>query len=286
LRDNHEKLFGVCLFSYLLGNVNGLLIQMNLEESIKTAQVEALEEWIIRINRSGKSKDLKSKEVDFITEYMKGYWRKDLKSLVSGSDFMKQLPPPLRKKLFGQHLCVGVAENFEDFFGELEAELAYRLIPRLEYCRYSKSGRDSWETASILKAGKVPKNIYFLLTGYVGLYSTDGWSKYISLSAGALYGEAFVVFNIPASYWFKFDTTAAQDKNVDKIEIKSEMYKISAEDFMTIIKDYKNGFQIIRREALRKRAMYRQLKKAFIQQELSKMENKESIFLYSETNTK
>ena len=73
---------------------------MNLEESIKTAQVEALEEWLIRLNRLGKSKNLKNKEVDFITEYMKGYWRKDIKSLVDGNDLMKQLPPTLRRKVF------------------------------------------------------------------------------------------------------------------------------------------------------------------------------------------
>ncbi len=87
------------MFSYLMGNVNGLLAQMNLEENIKSQQTEALEDWLIKLNRVGKNKRIKNKDTEFVTDYMKSYWVHDIKNIAEGSDFMRQLPPTLRRKV-------------------------------------------------------------------------------------------------------------------------------------------------------------------------------------------
>eukprot|EP01022_Parablepharisma_sp_SALTPOND_P016763 TRINITY_DN2533_c0_g1_i1.p3 TRINITY_DN2533_c0_g1~~TRINITY_DN2533_c0_g1_i1.p3 ORF type:complete len:298 (-),score=29.16 TRINITY_DN2533_c0_g1_i1:2033-2926(-) len=136
----------------------------------------------------------------------------------------------------------------------------------MDYCRYTRSSRDAFEDVSILKPGKVPKDIYFVLTGYVGLYSTDGLDKYTALFPGTVYGEAFVMFDIPASYWFKYDLSAIAEAPKQNSEIKAEMYKIKAQVFMEILKDYPAAHRIIRRESLKKRMIYRQAKRSFIQQ--------------------
>ena len=92
-------MFGVCLFSYLLGNVSGLLAQIYMEECINLKQTEELEEWLIRINRLGKTKSMRNKDIKFITDYMKSDWRKDIKWLLEGNNFMFQLSPVIRRKV-------------------------------------------------------------------------------------------------------------------------------------------------------------------------------------------
>ena len=132
----------------------------------------------------------------------------------------------------------------------------------MDYLRHSKSHSKSIETLSILKPGKVPKHICFFLSEYVGLFSTDGITKYYDIPAGDVFGEGYVLFNIPASYWVKFDFSSQNYKNKDEINV--EMYKVDAKSFIEILKDYPMTHKIIKKEALIKRSIYRQRKQAVI----------------------
>jgi len=88
------------MFSYLLGNVNGLVAQLNYEANLKSQQAEQLEEWLLKLDRAGKNKRLSNANYKFITNYMKMYWNKNQKGIDKDGEFVTQLPPSLRTKVF------------------------------------------------------------------------------------------------------------------------------------------------------------------------------------------
>ena len=65
-------LFGICMFSYLLGNINGLVVQLSYYAHITGQQEEELENWLLRMDRSVK-KQMSRKQANFITKYLKEY---------------------------------------------------------------------------------------------------------------------------------------------------------------------------------------------------------------------
>jgi len=88
------------MFSYLLGNVNGLVAQMNAEDNLKSAQAEALEDWLLKLDRVGKTKKLPTYKIDAITVFMKHYWKLNIKDMDKECEFLRLLPPQLRSKVF------------------------------------------------------------------------------------------------------------------------------------------------------------------------------------------
>ena len=88
------------MFSYLLGNINGLVAQLNYEANLKSQQAEQLEEWLLRIDRAGKTKHLSNSQYKFITNYLGTYWNKNIKGIDTEKEFVVQLPPSLRTAVF------------------------------------------------------------------------------------------------------------------------------------------------------------------------------------------
>ena len=74
-----------------------MLLQINLEENLNSKQDEDIEEWLVRLNRLGKDRRLKNRDMKFIAEYIKTKVKKDVKLLIEGNEFMAQLPPTLRR---------------------------------------------------------------------------------------------------------------------------------------------------------------------------------------------
>ena len=72
-------------------------MQINLEENLNSKQDEDIEEWLVRLNRLGKDRRLKNRDMKFIAEYIKTKVKKDVKLLIEGNEFMAQLPPTLRR---------------------------------------------------------------------------------------------------------------------------------------------------------------------------------------------
>jgi hypothetical protein len=87
------------MFSYLLGNVNGLVAQLNAEANLKGKQHEELEAWLLRLDRLGQNKRISNNDIAHITNYMSSYWRQTIKGLDTSNDFLPQLPPPLRRRV-------------------------------------------------------------------------------------------------------------------------------------------------------------------------------------------
>jgi len=87
------------MFSYLLGNVNGIVAQMSVEEGLKQKQVEDLEEWLLKLDRVGKMKRIKNEDIDFITKYMNGYWWNSVKDMDKECQYIALLPPPIRRRV-------------------------------------------------------------------------------------------------------------------------------------------------------------------------------------------
>ncbi len=162
---------------------------------------------------------------------------------------------------------MAIAETFSEFFGELEAEFATRIITKMEYCKFTGLRSDGSDSDMILRAGKVPKYIYFAVHGNVAIFSTDGLDKYVDIEAGSVYGESFVLFGIPASYCFKYDIPRpGLTDSTSERDTKADMYKISAEDFMNVMKDYPTAYTIIKAAATTKRREYRRAKRLWIGQ--------------------
>ena len=94
------------MFSYLMGNVNGLVTQLSYEAQIESKQEEDLENWLLRMDRAVRTQ-LSTRQCDFIIKYLRNYWAKNIKGVDAGSEFVVQLPPRLRKKVvfasFGLH---------------------------------------------------------------------------------------------------------------------------------------------------------------------------------------
>ena len=89
------------MFSYLLGNVNGLVMQMNASEALKSKQAEELEEWLLKVDRVGKTKRIQNEDIDFITKYMNSHWFNNVQNIDKSCEFMAQLAPPLRRRVCG-----------------------------------------------------------------------------------------------------------------------------------------------------------------------------------------
>ena len=88
------------MFSYLLGNVNGLVAQLNYEANLKSQQAEQLEDWLLKLDRAGKNKRLANNQYKFVTNYLQAYWGKNIRGLDSEREFVMQLPPSLRTQVF------------------------------------------------------------------------------------------------------------------------------------------------------------------------------------------
>jgi len=95
----NKKLFGVCMFSYLMGNVNGLITQLNYEATLSSQQEENLESWLLKMDRAVQMQ-LSSKQCDFVIQYLRNYWAKNIKGIDTDSEFVEQLHPNLRRKVF------------------------------------------------------------------------------------------------------------------------------------------------------------------------------------------
>ena len=91
------------MFSYLLGNVNGLISQVNAVENLRSQQSEDFEEWLLKLERSGKSKRLDEKLIESINKYMANYWHYNVKDIDQECEFIRFLSPKLKAKV---HFCL------------------------------------------------------------------------------------------------------------------------------------------------------------------------------------
>ncbi len=254
------------MFSYLLGNVNGLVVQMSAENNLKRKQAEELEEWLLKVDRVGKTKRIHNDDIDFITRYMSSYWHNNVQNMDQG-EFISQLDAPLRRSLFNKYIFLRIKDVFHHFFDGLDAEFARKLILKMEYSKYSTQGRQTTECTQFIKAGKVPSFVYFVLSGHLGLYSFDGILQYLTLKAGSIFGEVYVLFHIPCTYTLKYDPFHLDVSSA--AEKVTELYRVSAEDYLNILKDYEPVYLRLKSEATTKRRVYRKLKCKCIERSLA-----------------
>ena len=86
------------MFSYLLGNINGLILQANYAARITSQQEDQLEVWLLRMDRAVKTK-ISRKQSNFVTNYLKDYWRNNIKG-ITDNEFVALIPPGVRRKVY------------------------------------------------------------------------------------------------------------------------------------------------------------------------------------------
>ena len=158
-----------------------------------------------------------------------------------------------------EHLLVNTKNKFKRFFEGLHSDFVRRLMMKMEYGRFDINSEQGIDSICIQKAGKVPKLIYFVISGKLGLYSFDGVERYMILGKGSVYGEVFILFGIPTTYTLKFDPHLSKRKRT------TDVYKVDAEDFLMILKDYRCVYHTLKREGIKKREVYRKFKKHTIE---------------------
>lgn len=155
-------------------------------------------------------------------------------------------------------MFVGVKKQFRLFFESLDPEFTKHLILKMEYTRFCPSGEQEVEEVLIQKAGKIPKTIYFIMQGTLGLYSFDGVERFMELRRSAVYGESYILYGIPSPYTLKYDPAHCRTKVVDA-------YKVDAGDFLNILKSYRCVYHTLKSEGIHKRRVYRIYKRKYIE---------------------
>ncbi len=164
-----------------------------------------------------------------------------------------------------QHLFADIRKTFKNYFEGLDREFVKRLIFSMEYFSITKDYRQDLTRVVILKAGKVPKSIFFLVSGTLLICCVSGVRPFMQLHPGGIYGEAYVLFGIPNTYALAYDTNPNMGANPTGTVNAVEGYKVRAEDYLSILKDYHGVYLLLRAEAIRKRRIYRSLKQASLQ---------------------
>jgi len=139
----------------------------------------------------------------------------------------------------------------------------------MEYFGITKDFRPDTSRFSIVKAGKVPKDIYFLISGVLLMCSVDSVTPYMQLHPGGIYGEVYVLFGIPATYSLIYENSPKIGGKVVPIN-NVETYKVDATEYLNIIKDFVGVYTILRTEAVKKRRIYRKLKRECLVQKRMK----------------
>jgi len=270
------------LFSYLLGKINVWIEKSSAEEFIKQHQMEEFEKWLVGLDRVGGQKHIDYNEIVFMTKYMNAHWRNNVYEIDKNTEFAVQLPPKLRQKLLDTQIITNIKSCFEQFFTNLEPAFIRKLICRLQYTRYYTKFRNKITAEEVfVKAGEIPNFIYFLMSGVVGVYSFNEMQLYMNLENGAVFGDQYVIYDIPASYTIKFDPFEMCSK-AKFIEV----YKIDKKDFYEIVKDYEKTYNLLKIEALRKRRVYRKIKQKSISAILGMHSRKSSSENFSKIEEK
>ena len=73
----------------------------------------------------------------------------------------------------------------------------------MEYCLFNQKKRKSRDNNCILHPEKIPKAVYFVITGELGIYSMHDVERFVVLMEGSVYGEAYILYGTPSSYTLK-----------------------------------------------------------------------------------
>ncbi len=153
--------------------------------------------------------------------------------------------------------------QFHAFFDGLLPDFAKQLVLKMQYCKIMKEKNYQLHNVIVLKAGKVPRCIYFVRSDSLQIGSVDSISKYISLGQGGVYGEAYALFGCPASYTLIYEAPDS-DARVAAEEPGTETYKVDVNDYMELLRNHAELYPIMRQEALNKRRIYRKMKREYL----------------------
>ena len=145
-------------------------------------------------------------------------------------------------------------KTFKMFFNGLVPGFCRKLLLKMQYRKIIIDPSSEDKIEILIKAGKVPSEIYFLKSEILCITSVDTKTKYILLNSGGVYGEAYVLFNCPSGYNLLCE-------NISKKEYAVEVYKVEVEDYINTIKENFEIYKILREDALKKRKIYRMLKR-------------------------
>ena len=143
-------------------------------------------------------------------------------------------------------------EYFMNYFGGLNNEFVNRIILSMEYHLITKDSRNNISCYPILNAGKIPKWIYFLISGILFINSVNGVTFYAQLFPKSIFGEAYIIYGIPSTYSLMYNADP-RINNKKTNDNTVETYRVSASAYLEIIKNYRGVYQILKKEALKKR---------------------------------
>lgn len=107
----------------------------------------------------------------------------------------------------------------------------------------------------IIKKGKEPHIVVFVVKGTIELCNSTGTYRYLSLGKGSFYGEGYVLFDLPSSYSVYYN-----------IDTQVQVLEIEAEKFKDICNQYPYSKRIIAQRATQRRGIFREKKQGWIRE--------------------
>ncbi|CAG9334631.1 unnamed protein product [Blepharisma stoltei] len=177
-------MFGLCFYSFTIGNISALLTGIDSKEMQLTKKLSAIDEFSKEANLP---KSLKTK----LRDALKYSTEKNGFSWVDKKTIFSELPKQLRYEIaLAMHQG---AANSLSFFSDKDPVFVSAIVPFLQHV-FVKA--DDF----IYKEGEYSDEIYFITKGKVCFVHGPGHMVYNSINSGEYFGDIGVINDTPRKY--------------------------------------------------------------------------------------
>jgi hypothetical protein len=177
-------LIGIGFFGYIIGNVSNVFVQVETISQIKTFYEEEFNLWLIRLNKSNKTKMLKNDYFTFGGNALISRWDKDFFNL-KYNEYFSTIKPRLQN-ILSDYLFANMYTQFSSFFESTEVGFKRSMINHMKFEVHSnfppytedfKKTRleiPPDQSTCILAQDEIPDKIIFVSSGEVYASNSTG----------------------------------------------------------------------------------------------------------------
>jgi hypothetical protein len=204
------EMVGICFFGYMIGTFQQLILGLGHVDHF-TVQQEALDLWLMKLDKATLERDLISSVYKCVTDNYTFKFKNDA-MIIQHTEFFQQLKPRLQKECLDRifkNFYVKLKHPFENcddgFKREVIAKCEFRYYQN-ENVNFDERDKmyEEWPMKPALpvfiNAGQGSNKIYFILSGQIHIMDRRGLFDYGVLGEGSYFGDISALLDEPNEY--------------------------------------------------------------------------------------
>lgn len=201
--------------------------------------------------------------------------------MVQNTPFFEQLKPRLKKQVLD-----AIFKNFYEIFRHIFEDCGNEFRREI-FCnaKFTYLGQDveqeeeniEWiindDLPVIEQSGKMPRNVYFILSGQAHIMNKEGMYEYGVIQEGGYFGDISVLLNRPSEYAYYYNPY------IDKPIL---MLSLDANEFLNICNKYPLAKDILTDRAYKRREMFENYKSIVLLKYMKAIRKHPNIVLQKE----